>query len=148
MQGDIAGLAAKANQKKLTFYHEADNTYYSATSKSFLGSIYALAGLSNIADASDDGTGYPQLSSEKIVAANPDLIFLADAKCCGQPQATVASRPGWSNIAAVKNNNVVALDDDIASRWGPRIVDLLRVVTDAAQKASGTGTTSTTKAAA
>ncbi len=46
----------------------------------------------------------------------------------GQNAATVAARPGWSSLAAVKAHHVIGLNDDIASRWGPRIVDLLRTV--------------------
>jgi hypothetical protein len=68
------------------------------------------------------------------VAADPDLILLADTKCCGQDAASVAKRPGWSNLTAVQDGGVVELDDDIASRWGPRIVQLLQQVGDAVQQ--------------
>ena len=116
----------------LTYYHELDSTFFSATSTTFIGKVYGMLGLRNIADAADkQGLGYPQLSPEYIIQADPDLIFLADTKCCAQSAATVAKRPGWNNIAAVKKNAVVTLDDDIASRWGPRIVDFLRTVSDA-----------------
>jgi iron complex transport system substrate-binding protein len=118
-------------------YHELDNTYYSASSKSFIGSVYALLGLDNIADPADSaGTGYPQLSAEGIVKANPDLIVLADSKCCQQTAATVGARPGWASIAAVKNGTVVTVDDDIASRWGPRVVELVKTVAAAEAKAA------------
>jgi iron complex transport system substrate-binding protein len=120
----------------LTYYHEVDTTLYSATSKTFLGQVYNLFGLSNIADPADhDSGGYPQLSNEAILQANPDLIFLADVKCCAQNAETVAARPGWNTLNAVKNGNVVALDDDLASRWAPRIVDLARSIADAVTKA-------------
>lgn len=113
----------------LTYYHELDDTYFTATSATFLGEIYALAGLENIADAADpDGTGYPQLSAEYIFDADPDYIFLADVKCCGQTASTLAARPGWDALTAVTEGNVVELDDDIASRWGPRVVDLFEAV--------------------
>ena len=116
-------------RRHLRLYHELDQTYYSATSKTFIGSIYRLFGFRNIADAADTShTGYPQLSAEYIVAANPQLIVLADSRCCGQTAATVAKRPGWSTIAAVRQERVATVDDDIASRWGPRIVDFARVV--------------------
>lgn len=122
--------------KPLTYYYELDQNYYSVTSKTFIGSLFSSAGLVNIADAvSKDGNPYPQLSAEAIVNANPDLIFLADSKCCGQSADTVAKRAGWAGINAVKNRQVVALDDDIASRWGPRVVDLLRSITEAVAKA-------------
>jgi len=48
--------------------------------------------------------------------------------CCHQDAATVAARPGWSSLAAVQEGHIIPLNDDIASRWGPRIVDLLRTV--------------------
>lgn len=122
--------------KPLTYYHELDTTLYSATSTTFIGQIYGLFGLTNIADPADkDKGGYPQLSNEAILQANPDLVFLADVKCCGQSAATVAARPGWNTMKAVKNGNVVALDDDLASRWGPRIVDLAQSIADAVTKA-------------
>jgi iron complex transport system substrate-binding protein len=134
MKSDIATLTKGLQQrpKKLTYYWELDPTYYSATSRTFMGSVLALAGLTSIADAAADD--YPQLSAESVVKANPDLIFLADTKCCQQSPDTVRARPGWAEIAAVKNNRVYALDDDIASRWGPRTVDLLRTVADAVAK--------------
>jgi iron complex transport system substrate-binding protein len=139
MKDDITKLVKDLPQrpKRLTYYHELDPTFYTATSKTFLGSLYAMAGLDNIADPADPSGasgGYPQLSAEAIVKANPDLIFLGDTKCCQQNAETVAKRPGWSGIAAVRNGHVQPLDDDIASRWGPRIVDFLRAITDAVAK--------------
>lgn len=105
------------------YYHELSPDFYSVTSRTFIGTIYKKLGLVNIADGGSGASDYPQLSAEAIVAANPAIIFLADTKCCGQTAATVAARPGWDGIAAVKAGAVVALDDDVASRWGPRIVD-------------------------
>ena len=91
--------ASSLRHKGLRYYHELDPTYYTATSKTFIGAVYALAGLENIGDAADSGgTGYPQLSAEFIVNANPDVIFLADTICCGQDASTVAAREGWSRI--------------------------------------------------
>jgi iron complex transport system substrate-binding protein len=131
MKSQIAAIVKSVPRggKPITVYHELDPTYYSATSKTFIGRVYALLGARDIADAADKtGSGYPQLSAEYIVAASPQLIVLADTKCCGQTPATVAKRAGWSSIAAVKNGNVIGVDDDVASRWGPRIVDFMRVV--------------------
>ena len=134
MRTDIADIVKSAPKfdDVPTYYHELDSTFFSVTSKTFIGGVYALLGLQNIADTADkDGTGYPQLSPEYVIQSNPQLIFLADTKCCGQSAATVAKRPGWNQISAVSSNTVVALDDDIASRWGPRIVDFLRTVVGA-----------------
>lgn len=110
----------------LTFYYELDPTFYSATSSSFIGGLFDLTGMSNIADAADpDGFGFPQLTAEYIIGQNPSLIYLADTICCGQTAEIVADRPGWSALDAVLNGAVIELDDDVASRWGPRIADLV-----------------------
>lgn len=111
------------------YYHELDPTYYSVTSATFIGQIYALLGLENIADAADpDGYGFPQLSEEYIIDANPDFVFLADAQCCGESADTVGARPGWENMTAVGSGRVIEVDADLASRWGPRIVDFIEAV--------------------
>ena len=134
MTADLAALYASAPKSAVgaSFYYELDNTYYSVSDKSFLGDLLAKLGLKNIANEADkQGTGYPQLSSEAVVAANPKFIFLADSKCCKQTAETVAARPGWATIDAVTNKKIIILDDDIASRWGPRVVTLLKQVADA-----------------
>ena len=133
MKQRIAKILAKApHDPTLSVYHELEPDLYSATSKTFIGRIYALFGLKNIADAADStGSGYPQLSDEYIIGANPSVIVLADVRCCGQTQKTVAARPGWSTIAAVRNHAIVRIDDSIASRWGPRIVNFIRAIASA-----------------
>lgn len=108
-----------------SYFYELDNTLYSVTSNTFVGSLLAQFGLDNIADGAQEGNDYPQLSAEVIIEKNPTLIFLADTKCCGQNKSEVAKRAGWSGIDAVANDRVVELDDDVASRWGPRLVDLV-----------------------
>ncbi|HEY3463312.1 MAG TPA: ABC transporter substrate-binding protein [Gaiellaceae bacterium] len=116
-------------RRHLRVYHELEPDYYSATSKTFIGSIYKLFGFRDIADAAGTaGNQYPQLSAEYIIARNPQIVVLADTKCCGQTPATVAARPGWSTIAAVQHDRVVRANDDVASRWGPRIVQFARSV--------------------
>jgi iron complex transport system substrate-binding protein len=129
MQVAIAKAVKSVPKRRLAVYHELTPDYYSATSRTFIGRIYKLFGLRNIADAADSsGTGYPQLSGEYILSSNPSLIVLADSRCCGQTAATVANRPGWSGIAAVRTHSVVVIDDSVASRWGPRVVDFVRAV--------------------
>jgi len=118
----------------LTYYHELDNTYYSVTSETFIGSTYSLLGLRNIADlAEDQSYGYPQISAEFILDKDPDIIFLACTLYCGETPESVAARPGWDVLSAVAAGHVVPLNDDIASRWGPRTVEHMAAVVDAVE---------------
>jgi cobalamin transport system substrate-binding protein len=137
MKAGIGKIVAstKGKARGLTVYHELTPDLYSAASNTFIGRAYALLGLRNIADAADSaGTGYPQLSPEYVVASSPDLIVLADSICCGQKASTVAARPGWGSIAAVKSGSIVRVDDSIASRWGPRLVDFFRALSSAVNR--------------
>lgn len=120
-----AAIPATLPADSVKVFYELDNTYYSITSNTFVGALLTKFGFKSIADGVEAGNDYPQLSAEAIVAADPAIIFLADTKCCQQSKETVAARPGWDGMSAVRNNMVVELDDDIASRWGPRIVDLI-----------------------
>ena len=126
-----AAVSSVKPTMEMSAYYELDNTFYSITSNTFVGSLLKKFQLVSIADGVEKGNDYPQLNAEAIVAANPAIIFLADTKCCQQDAKTVSARAGWSGIDAVKKGNVIELDDDIASRWGPRVVDLIQQFADA-----------------
>ena len=130
LQHRVASIvrSVKRTTPPISVYHELDQTYYSASSRTFVGQIYSLLGLRNIADKAPKATAYPQLSGEYIVSADPDMIVLADTVCCGQSVKTVARRSGWNQIVAVKDRDVLAVNDTVASEWGPRIVDFLAEV--------------------
>lgn len=117
-----------------TYYYELDPTYYSVTSSTFVGQLLSLLGLKSIADSATGAAssgGYPQLNAEFILKANPTYIFLADTICCKASATTVGARAGWSALSAVRNGRVVGLNDDVASRWGPRVTVLLQDVANA-----------------
>ncbi|TDD72296.1 ABC transporter substrate-binding protein [Jiangella aurantiaca] len=133
LQSDVDELVAQvpADAPPVTYYHELDANLYTVTSSTFIGEIYSLAGMTSIADdAPDAAGGYPQLSPEFIVTANPDVVFFADGGVGGVTAEDIAARPGWDQLTAVQENRVVEVDPDIASRWGPRIVDFLRTVVE------------------
>jgi iron complex transport system substrate-binding protein len=143
MKAQITAMISRAGSSHpdLTYYWELTaNPYFSVASSTFIGQIVALFGLKDVADAADKASdgGYPQLSQEYIVKAQPQIIFLADnfASDGGQTPAVVAKRPGWSAIPAVKDHEVIGLNDDIASRWGPRVPQLVAEIAQAVEQAS------------
>ncbi|MGH3166743.1 MAG: ABC transporter substrate-binding protein [Trebonia sp.] len=142
MRSQIAADVRQAGRlhSNLSYFWEVStNPYYSATSQTFVGQIVGMFGLKNIADAASKASdgGYPELSEEYIVAAKPQIIFLTDndAGDGGQTPAIVAKRPGWSAIPAVKDGEVIPLNDDIASRWGPRLPQLVATIAQAIERA-------------
>ena len=137
IRAGLAEIASSGAGAGLTYYHEIDNTFYTTTSSTFLGQLYSLLGLSNIADPADEvGFGWPQLSAEFIVDADPDLVFLGNA-AWGESAETVAARPGWGAMTAVRNRRVVPVDTDMSGRWGPRVVEFLAEVRTAIEGHTG-----------
>jgi iron complex transport system substrate-binding protein len=144
MKSQVAADLAKAGttHSDLSYYWELSaSPYYSATSQTFIGQVVSMFGLKNVADAAAkaaDG-GYPQLTPEYILKARPQIIFLADNQPGdgGQTPAVVAARPGWSALPAVKNHQIIGLNDDVASRWGPRLPQLVAEVAAAVESATG-----------
>ena len=139
MKSDIEKLLGKvpADEPAPTTYWELDDTFFSADSSTFIGKLLELAGFENIADEAPDAAaagGYPQLSAEFVLEADPDVVFLADTECCKQTTETFADRSGFEDLTAVTGDRVVELDDDVASRWGPRVVKLLRILVRARNK--------------
>lgn len=121
---------ADAPQTPVRVYHELDETYFSASSNGFIGDVYANFGVENIADEADtDGSGFPQLSEEYIVEADPQLIIITDQVTYSPDD--VAARPGWEQISAIEGGNVVVVEADVASRWGPRLPQFVTAVAGA-----------------
>jgi iron complex transport system substrate-binding protein len=105
-------------------FHESDASLYTARSDTFVGELYTLLKAQNIADGAE--TPYPQLSSEAVVAADPEVIVLADFA----DPAEVAARPGWSAISAVTNGRICPVNPDLTDRPGPNIMQGLQALAD------------------
>jgi iron complex transport system substrate-binding protein len=108
-----------------TVFYELDATDpakpFTAGKGTFITQLIDRAGGQNIAADID---GYPQLSLEQVVSADPNFIILGDARYGVTPES-IAQRPGWENLTAVENGQVVPFNDDLVSRPGPRLVDAL-----------------------
>lgn len=126
--GVEAAVEAAPDATGVTYFHELGPDLFSIGGDTFIGQIYSLFGLENIADAAAKGDDYPQLNSEYVVEADPDLVLIADNECCGVTAEDVAGRAGWESIDAVENGQLHVVDEDITSRWGPRVVEFAEII--------------------
>lgn len=123
----------RENEPATKIYHELDPNYYSPSKFSFIGDIYQKLNYKNVANKADiTNLGYPKLSPELIISENPDLIILPGKD--NKYVENVKSRPGWNYIKAVKKNNFLLTNNDIASRWGPRILNFASILVEYSRK--------------
>lgn len=136
----VESVDPKLRDSHLKYFHEVSPDLYSVTSSTFLGQVYELFGLESIATKPADdpkASDYPKLTGEAVVQANPQVMFLADAEpganagAQAVTPASVAARPGWENIAAVRDHRIYPLDKDLSSRWGPRLGAFVHSIADA-----------------
>ncbi|MXW60766.1 MAG: ABC transporter substrate-binding protein [Acidimicrobiaceae bacterium] len=136
LRSEIETALANAPEVSVRVYHELGESYFSASSASFIGAVYAAMGATNIADGADpDGIGFPQLTEEYIIESDPELIVITDQ--VAYTREDVLARPGWGEVTAIENNNVVVVNADIASRWGPRLPQFIAAVVDALSMVDG-----------
>ena len=117
--------AIAAAEKPPRIYHELDPSFFTVGPGSFIDELYSRLGAENI--AADVDSPYPQLTAEAIVAADPQVIILADEPS-GVTPAAVAERPGWDKISAVVDGRVCVVDPSLLSQPGPRIADALEAL--------------------
>jgi iron complex transport system substrate-binding protein len=123
MQADVEEITALVpDGEGPRVFHELDATLYTAGPGSFIADLYEVLGAQNIAAGAD--SPFAQMTAEAIIAADPEVIILAD-EGLGESPETVAARPGWGAVSAVVNGRVHGADPNILSRPGPRIVEAL-----------------------
>jgi iron complex transport system substrate-binding protein len=101
-------------------FWELDSTLYTVSPDTFIGAALQLLKAQNISAGAS--SPYPQLTAEAVVAADPEVILLADAQW-GVTVESVAERPGWAGMTAVVEGRIYPVNEDTMSRPGPRIVD-------------------------
>ncbi len=95
---------------------------WTAGAGTFIDYIISNAGGINVVSAMEGD--YIQISTEDLIATNPDVILLADALYGVTPEL-VAERPGWDAITAVVDGALYPIDPNMMSVPGPRLVDAL-----------------------
>ncbi|TVY07722.1 cobalamin-binding protein [Paenibacillus cremeus] len=114
----------KPEQKKKVFIEISPG--WTVGKGEFIDELITAAGGVNVASSEK---GYVQLSEEKVIAANPQVILypknLVDDSSKKNMDQLIRARSGWNQIDAVKNNKLVGVDDNMMSRPGPRITAAL-----------------------
>lgn len=123
----VESVPEELREGDLTYYHEVSSDHYTVADDTFLGQVYGMFGLSSIAEGE---TGYPQLGAESIISADPDFIFLSNGESESMTPEKVAERPGWDELTAVRENRIIVLDEDLASRWGSRLPQFVQEIAE------------------
>ena len=125
----INRIISNSNYENITVYHEIGYSYgiYSVNANSLIGEIYNSLGIINIANSEEDpfGSGYPALTEEMVIEANPDFIVVGHSDYLNKD---LSIRDGWENINAVQSSNVYFLDDTLASNWGTTTLELVETL--------------------
>lgn len=95
---------------------------------SYLNDLLAQAGGMNIAGAIK--RRWLQLNREQLIHENPDVIIIMakDKARFSEAGESFRADPRLKDIRAVKDNNIHWLDENIAGRFGPRLIDALDAV--------------------
>ena len=131
MQNDVDEIIENFSTQNVKVFHEIGYTYgiYTVNENSFIGEIYNLLGIDNVANLKEDpfGSGYPEFSEEEVLSSNPNLIVVGHSDYLNKDLST---RVGWGEITAVKSGNVFFLDENLANNWGASTVDLLNTLSE------------------
>lgn len=136
MQDSIAqvlALVEGAPQPRVLYIIDAtDLTFpWTAGPGSFIDAFITMAGGENIA-AQAEGS-WVQLSIEEIVNADPEVIILpAKHGTAFTSPETLVEHSVWQETTAVKEGQLFTINDDLVSRYGPRVVqgleELARII--------------------
>jgi iron complex transport system substrate-binding protein len=128
MRGRIDAVKAKAmgGSRPSVFWELWPDPLMSAGGPTFVSETIAAAGGRNI--FADLGERWPLVSFEELLVRDPDWIILESAGGQRVSVASVAGRPLWSKLRAVKNGHIASVDADIIERGGPRLADAVETI--------------------
>ena len=133
MNAKIADVQQKINdsnvKERSVFVETSDAPdIYTAGNNSYMQEMFDLIGANNI--AKDGGENWYKIDAEAIVKGNPDVIIV---KYDYVPNIVnkIKKRDGFDTITAVKENQIVQVDDNLTSRTGPRLADGLEEIAKA-----------------
>lgn len=120
----VTEAIASVEEGPRTFF-ELTADLYTVGPETFVGNVLTLAKAQNVATGAS--SPFPQLTAEAVIAADPEVVLLADGEW-GESLETVCARPGWDATSACINERVHPVDGDLTSRPGPRVVEGLEEI--------------------
>ncbi len=140
MKNDVKEIIEGFSQENIKVFHEIGFTYgiYTINENSFIGEIYNLLKIENVANLKKDpfGSGYPEFSEGEVINSDPNLIVVGHSDYLNKDLST---RIGWEEITAVQRGNVYFLDENLANNWGASTVDLLNTLSEIGQEQQDPG---------
>ncbi|HSP20923.1 MAG TPA: ABC transporter substrate-binding protein [Planococcus sp. (in: firmicutes)] len=115
----IKEKAAAAEPKKVLVEVGPDPEIYTAGNNTFMNEMLTWI---NAENAAADLEGWAAISAEEILSKNPDVIVTTYGYYVENAEEQVKGRPGFGEVNAVKNGEVIDIDSDMVTRAGPRIV--------------------------
>lgn len=122
MKKKIEGFDKISQQKKMVYWEVWNSPFMSAGSASFINDVIKYSGATNIFEDIEDA--YPIVSEEAIIKRSPDVILIPAS--CGVTADDVCGRAGWDDISAVINGRIYIVDDNVYTRPGPRVADVIQ----------------------
>ena len=93
---------------------------------SFGDELVQDANAANVFHGNSSGGGFPQVTDEAVISANPQYIVLTEDPQFGGNVDAVYKRPNWSSIEALQTHHVYRLNANLIGRPGPRLVEGLQ----------------------
>jgi len=131
------GVSTAAQQlplstQQLRVYIEVNRAPFGAGARSFIGETLTRLGAHNILQAQPDA--FPRINPEFVLRAQPDLIMVSE-----RDMTSMLERPGWSSMAAIKNNRICAFapaEQDVLVRPGPRLAEAAHIMANCLKRFS------------
>ena len=131
------GVSTAAQQlplstQQLRVYIEVNRAPFGAGARSFIGETLTRLGAHNVLQAQPDA--FPRINPEFVLRAQPDLIMVSE-----RDMTSMLERPGWSSMAAIKNNRICAfapVEQDVLVRPGPRLAEAAHIMANCLKRFS------------
>jgi iron complex transport system substrate-binding protein len=124
IKSKVAGTTAPTVLLELDYSNPAAPYVYGGGS--YADDLLKDANGINVFESNTSGGGFPQVTNEAIISANPQVIIITEEISYGVTAASVYKRANWGSIAAVQERRVYQIGPSLIGHPGPRMVQWLQ----------------------